>query len=151
MLLFALMVVLCGQVVGPDGNPASGVEVELVDAHGARLVATRTGDDGRFCMRWEAKAGVYAVRASRFGCVTASLPFRVQQVSRNFLLRLKASDRRRLVPLQNGNKVDLGRLPLKSYTHAITVTGIGLFGVFFILAILIGVVRGANALIRRLS
>ncbi|RKY18169.1 MAG: hypothetical protein DRP63_02520 [Planctomycetota bacterium] len=145
------MVVVCGQVVGPDGKPACGVEVELVDAHGARLATATTDATGQFNIEWRAKAGVYAVRASHFGCITASIPFHIQQTPHNLLLRIGTSKQQRSVVLQNGIRVDLGDLLLKSYKHAVVVTGIGLLGVFLILAVLIGVVRVANAFIRRLS
>ena len=151
MLLLAVMVVVCGQVVGPDGKPACGVEVELVDAHGARLATATTDATGQFNIEWRAKAGVYAVRASHFGCITASIPFHIQQTPHNLLLRIGTSKQQRSVVLQNGIRVDLGDLLLKSYKHAVVVTGIGLLGVFLILAVLIGVVRVANAFIRRLS
>ena len=151
MLFLAVIVVVCGQVVGPDDNPVSGVEVELVDAHGARLATATTNATGQFNIEWRPKAGVYAVRASHFGCITASLPFHIQQTSHNPVLQIRTSKQRRSVSLQNGIKVDLGDLLLKSYSHAVVVTGIGLLGVFFILATLIGVIRGANAFIRRLS
>jgi len=151
VLFLAVMVVVCGQVVGPNSKPVSGVEVELVDAHGARLATTTTDASGLFNIKWRPKVGVYAVRASHFGCITASLPFRIQQTSHNPVLQIGISKQQRLVALQKGIKVDLGDLLLKSYSHAVVVTGIGLLGVFFILATLIGVIRGANAFIRRLS
>lgn len=151
MLFLAIAMVVCGQVVGPDGKPASGVEVELVDAHGARLATATTDAAGRFNIEWQPKVGVYAVRASHFGCITVSLPFRIERTSHNLLLRMGTSRQPKLVVLQNGIRVDVGNLLLKSYKHAVVVTGIGLLGVFLILAVLIGVVRVANAFIRRLS
>ena len=151
MLCLALVVVLVGQVTEVGGEGAPGALVEVVDVRGRVLKEVRTDGDGGFRIEWEVAEGVYALRALKPGCITATVPFSVHKSLGHWVFEVGARGARKTMRLQNQNKIDLGRLVLKSFLHAVTVTVIGLVGVFFILGVLFGVIRGANVLFRRLS
>lgn len=151
MIFLVLMVTITGQVVGSKGRPVSEAYVELVDAYNNVLTSVRTSLDGRFSISWRVKDGVYAVRAKKPGTITASVSLSVHKIMGTTIITVGSQKDRKTVRLQNQNKIDLGRLLLKSYHHAVMVTVIGLVGVFSILGLLLGVIRGANALFRRLS